>query len=305
MAAASQSSLPSRRTKPIHHSVGTLATCTFEAFECVSDSDTEVDTITEHGSISLCGPEPTEADLEAEIKEVDDPAELEQDLKILRALGFTDTITNSEPLLPPVPSSSTNASTGVQPPVYTNLFWRAFKASQQPPGKLTAARLAQQNSACNVRAVPLGKGASAASAGEWLGQFKAAARAVPVKDMTARIFGQDIGSDVACFMGNDALDSKSDVAASTMEAPHGRRVLGSKYAPQPLWLGTGRCGFMVEEEATISTPDNSQHQSLMGSETASEAVDHGSVIDEPATSQWWLPRADAEGHDAEGFSGAM
>lgn len=266
-------SLPMLR-KP-HHSVGTLTTV--DAFECVSDSDSAIDTITEVDSLSDVwsrGTELTEADLDAELNEQDDNAEPDVDA-LLRSLGMTR-YRSEEPLLPPPKNTK---STVTQPPPYCNLFWRQYLASQKQPGKLTAELLAEQNKKFDSRAIPTGREAWPLSNGDWLGYFKAIAGAVPIKHLAGSIVGEDVGSDLAHFMGLGALDTSSDRQASTADTgdvPNGKRVIGSKYVTHVVSMGKGRTGFAFLDEVSIKTPVNSSSHSQctdIGGDSEASEVD--------------------------------
>mmetsp|Transcript_73541 Transcript_73541/g.203008 ORF Transcript_73541/g.203008 Transcript_73541/m.203008 type:complete len:301 (-) Transcript_73541:287-1189(-) len=300
MATFTQSSLPSMHRKPHINTTGALTTV--DAFECVSNSDTDVDTITEVGSLTDSpsqGPEPTEGDQEALIDELDEFKDKEEfdRAKILRALGF-DVCPNNEPLLP-APSPSTSACKTTQPPPYLNLFWRQYKASQQQDCELTADRLNQQNAVLeslqDSDVLPM-------TAGEWLGQFKRNAKEVPVKSFAMSFFGNDLGSDVACFMGADGLKTTSEHSATALEAedaPCGHYVIGSKYVPIPATVG--RAGFFINEAASISTPDSSSDRNTFESEASSDYFWEDDVV----TGDWWLTPADCMELQDAAFTGAL
>lgn len=272
-----------RSKKQVGLSLGTLTT--LDAFECVSDSDSEVDTvISESPSLARGiseGPEPTETDKEAALKEIE--GEDDEISNVLAELGFTED-TSGEPLLTAGHTGwpSDRGSTAGQPPRYKNLFWREYVAARQPKG-LTKERL-EQHPSTKAPAFPFGKLFSPSCAGEWLAGFKSFARSVPVRDMTTRLLGEDIGSDVADFVGDDAMGDISDQSGTILdpaEKPDGTRVIASKFVRVPACVRSGRRGFVIDDEVSISTPgQRTPRGSSAGSEAGNEdGVSDGEEID--------------------------
>jgi len=128
-------------------------------------------------------------------------------------------------------------------------------------------------------------------AGEWLWLFKTTARQVPMVALAACVLGDDIGCDVASFMGYDDLETSSELSAGALDAcdaPHGKHVVASMYTPLQASGVSGRAAFVFEDEVSVPTPNGSlPSYSVAGSDTTSEASD----VD---TDTWWLspPHAD-------------
>jgi len=221
-----------------------------------------------------CAAELTEANLEAELRERDGTGEPDADEEFLRSLGMI-LWPSGEPLLLP-PSRTTQAATGTQPPPYRNLFWRQFVASQGQPRSLTAELLARHGADFERGALPTGTEPPPMTAGEWLGRFKAVARSVPVKCMAASLFGRELGSDIAGFIGLGAFDTSSELHDSTVDAhdlPNGEHVIGQQCVPVLVSMGTGRTGFAITDEISIATPGRSSSRSFRADSTAnSEAL---------------------------------
>mmetsp|Transcript_99518 Transcript_99518/g.276973 ORF Transcript_99518/g.276973 Transcript_99518/m.276973 type:complete len:276 (-) Transcript_99518:209-1036(-) len=217
------------------------------------------------------GTEPTETNLEAELSKQADTAEPGVD-ELLASLGMAF---SAEPLLPP-PRKALPVGTGTQPPPYRNLFWRRYKQS----GRLTAELLKQQTKESELVALPTGTGARPMNDGEWLWHFKAVARSVPIRCVAASILGEDLGSDLACFVGLEAFDASSERHGGTVDAddpPNGERVIGSRYVPTMAMMGKGRAGFALADEVSISTPGRTS--SLRSYRTSSDAESEASEAD--------------------------
>mmetsp|Transcript_118012 Transcript_118012/g.328904 ORF Transcript_118012/g.328904 Transcript_118012/m.328904 type:complete len:293 (-) Transcript_118012:99-977(-) len=288
MAASSSRSLdtlpPVRDGKGKQHNRSLGALSTLDAFDdCVSDSDSDTLVVSSDG-----GMEATEMDLEAKVGELDDPEEVAR-MQLLRSLGFTDA-PMSEPLLP-LPSVAPRTSS-TQPPPYLNFFWRQYQASRQEPRKLTAAQLEQSNASFESKVDRPG------NAGEWLWNFKAMAKSMPVKSLVACVLGDDLGPDVASFVGADGLATSSELSAATLDAcdaPYGQHVLGSMRFRLPASPDSGRAGFLLEEEVSIPTPGSSwPSYGISGSAAVSEAGDE-------TGGSWWLAPPDVDCPDMEEF----
>lgn len=254
-----------------HISVGALTT--LDAFECVSSGEEEVETVVSDIP-SSGGAEPTEAGAEAALDEMDGQGATELG-RILLDLGFSDALSD-EPLLV-VRGPEISAKAFGQPPRLKNLFWRQYVTSKQRSGSLTTENL-QKHTAAQPPSFPFGKMFEPANVGEWLLGFKAYARSVPVRDFTARLLGEDLGSDVANFVGEDAM--LSDFDGNTMVAgdePDGHYVVASRARCLRVPSGAGRSGFIVDDLVSISTPGE---RSTYGSSAGSEGADEDAAEDE-------------------------
>lgn len=233
-------------------SLGSLTT--LDAFECVSDDQSDVETVSDTPSVIRPvsdGPEPSETSIQDYMGDLDvDGTDMQ---KALADLGFDEDFTD-EPLLTVSNSNECLPRKG-EPPAYKNLFWRKYLAAQQPHGKLTAERL-EQHEAKQADAFPFGKTFSPRSAGEWLAGIKAFARGVPIREFSTSVFGDDLGIDVADFVGGDAMVTTSEGQGSTIDtgdAPDGLRVAGFRCIRIPAPTSNGRAGFLCEDEVSIST----------------------------------------------------
>lgn len=256
-------------------SLGSLTT--LDEFETVSVSDSEIDTVsdgpTDIRAVSE-GPEPTETSAEVELES----QSLDGDQAELEKLGFEEDLTG-EPLLPAKNSHESQQASG-QAPHYKNLFWRKYLASQQPFGRLTTERLMKHNEAMDRMPLhPFREPSRPVSLGEWVAGMKDVAKRVPVKVLTTGLLGDDIGIDVADFVGGDALNTASEGNQTTMEAadiPDGFRVVGSRCTWLALPQDAGRSGFMLDEVSISSATASIDRGSDDGSEgsesdTASQA----------------------------------
>mmetsp|Transcript_47455 Transcript_47455/g.141696 ORF Transcript_47455/g.141696 Transcript_47455/m.141696 type:complete len:298 (-) Transcript_47455:181-1074(-) len=290
-----------RSRKQCVQSLGSLTT--LDAFECLSDTAGEVDTISDSPSdVQLLSerPEPTEASVEADLNDVEGADSSLR--KILAELGFPDALADDPLLAVRAPAEHTRKCE--QPPGYRNLFWRKFMASQQPYGRLTDERLQQHKTGYATSANGNNAGVSR-SAGEWLAGFKDLAKSMPVKDMATRMFGVDIGADVARFVGNDALVSASEVQGTTIdhgENQDGRRVIGCKFTRLAAPTGVGRAGFLIDDEVSIATP----HQSCSPDDSSSTGSSDETVQERETADAWWKPLGAAvEVHESKAFNGTM
>jgi len=294
--------------KPVLTSLGSLAT--LDNLDCVSDTASD-ESVSQGPSIleESAGPEPTEGDAGKDLEDTEGGHNEERN--ILMRLGFSDNATG-EPLLPVCAQKELPVPTG-QPPAYKNLFWRKFLASRQPFGTLTADRLKLHEKLHPTTPQSLSelvdKTLPSASAGEMLAGFKFLARSVPVRDFATRIFGTDLGSDVAGFIGIDALASLSDIQDSSidpMDSQDGRRVTGSRYIRLPTGPkgSGGRAGFLMEDDVSISTPGPS---SVRGGSAKSDADDEEDVRCQGSALDSLFPpiQAVAEMSSKKAFNGMM
>mmetsp|Transcript_1784 Transcript_1784/g.2699 ORF Transcript_1784/g.2699 Transcript_1784/m.2699 type:complete len:170 (-) Transcript_1784:57-566(-) len=167
---------------------------------------------------------------------------------MLHSIGFSDEIAD-EPLLL-VCGAKEQAKTG------KCLFGRRLSAARQPFGTLTTERLQEHNAqdSATPHSLPAEK---AANTGEWLTYFKGLAREAPVQELTAHMFGPEIGLDVAGFIGADVMDNRSDLQMTSPDpgdGTDGRRVIGSRYAYFPRATHHGGCtSFVIDDDVSIST----------------------------------------------------
>jgi len=251
--------------------VDSLTSLATVANDCVSDSESEDDTVTANGTFygaQSHEPEPSETDAEAHHDEAGEFGDV--DIKrVLDSLGFMG-CPIGEVLLPA--STNLNPPTGDTAPQFRNLFWRQYHASRDLPGQLTASRLAAHDAAHNTAGA--GRQALASSPGEWLQQFKMKALGVPVMDISTRILGPEMGTEVAAFLGTDGLGTPSEHGGSAQlgDAPNdGHHVIGSKCRRVPASTAHGRAAFLLDDEVSVSTPEHaSSHQSDIGSEASDD-----------------------------------
>lgn len=168
---------------------------------------------------------------------------------------------------------------GVEVPRLRNLFWRQYLARREPSGQLTAARLEAHATAQRGKAKP---DARASSAGTWLQTFKATAQMVPVADAASRALGQDLGPGVAAFVGGEAVCSSSQNVGSDLdkEIQNGHRVEGPKAMTFYGCVPHGRCGFLIEDNVSVSTPacsSSNDRPSFATSDSAEERPSFASV----------------------------
>uniref|UniRef100_A0A7S4T3P0 Uncharacterized protein n=1 Tax=Alexandrium monilatum TaxID=311494 RepID=A0A7S4T3P0_9DINO len=252
--AATSSTSYARSSKPYALSLGSLTT--LDVLECMSGSASDLGTATadEDGSPRNVQSEGAEAsDTDADM---DPEGGLHGDTDastraILSQLGFEPCITG-EPLLP----REITAPADPKPRHYQDLFWRTFHAAQRSRGKFSEANVAKHNEAIGDGAAPIKcvEKSRPRTDGEWLLDFKRHARTIPVKRLTARVFGNDIGPGVASFVGVEAGDNLSEASAGSILPAHasrGLRVVGARR--MVIRTSAGRRGFVIEDDASIYT----------------------------------------------------
>jgi len=253
--------------------IASLTSLTTIANDCMSDSESDAHTVTANGTVRKASsprPEPPEADAEAHRDEAGESGEADIQ-RVLGSLGFEGCPLGGALL--PAPASSTPPTSGAAPR-HRNLFWRRYHAARKLPGKMTASQLAAHDAAAHSTA-GAGRLAPAPSAGEWLRQFKTKALGVPVADISARILGPELGTEVAALLGAHGLGTPSELhggSAQPGDAPDdGHRVVGSKCRRVPACTAHGRAAFLLDDEVSVSTPGPaSPHPSDTGSEASGE-----------------------------------
>lgn len=126
---------------------------------------------------------------------------------------------------------------------------------------------------------------SDASAGEWLADFLAHARAVPIEHLASERLGRDVAHRVLGFL--DGLSCGSDCSRggdiAKEDAPDGWHVRGQRRRVLPVSIGNGRSGFRDDDEVTISTPNTSECCEDSASDSSGEEIWNA----RPPRVAWW------------------
>jgi len=112
------------------------------------------------------------------------------------------------------------------------------------------------------------------SAGDWLVAFIERARAVPLKEACMDFVGDDLGIQIADYVGSVHSSERECGSNIDMEeVPNGEQVKGYKRIIRHTMIGEGRPGFMMDGDASISTPGHTTPVRSDGGAFAVELMD--------------------------------